>query len=859
MNNVSINSNKILNFKSTQEQMLGNAQVPIEQYERPVELPQIYNIPQDWQKKTAKEKVKKWDAMELVTPWLEHPLLTLGTCLGLSIGVDKFAEACGGSYSTSLVGRAANLGDKIENSKFIQSKPSQTFFGWIKRGKDKIIKLSEKSDLLRAVRKTPSQPEWMMPKSEMLSMEQHIAQDFTQITGKLNLTNEKPVRLIDLKLDKTDKEFIKKFFKDTSATEEAVSNAVQLKRIGVADDVIKETIYKGDATALTKKMQLDKMGIDLDFLHKIEKNAVTKGDIKKIREACKNAKNIAVADGNIGLLGKFQPLAKKMGLDEIGNRLVSMGETKTKTGKALATFLQKCYRGLTFGGGKTGVIIWVAPTLVQAICAVKKADSDEKVGTLAHGIVNSISWVFTFPIAMKLMHRIGGMQYAGMSPKKVAEMRKLINDFNTKANPHVEDHWYGAFGIGTKKPASETFKDFNEYKLAKAEVKKKIKALKTVKDQSLLTKIGRKIGSFMTLDLEILKSYRGGSVPGSVTKNIPNFLRNLGGVPMRFAIWSAISMSVLEPIIEKGLKLCFGNFYDRFDEEGYETAKAEQKKFTHEDLRNRLYEAQAEKIYGNKNKTEENTTDNEKNDEYQAVLAQKFKTKMNIDDENQVIENEQKITDLESDLKADNIEVTTVPEPQITNNLNNAEVKPDITQDIAVEENKIIEENEIIEEEPIVSKTEEVVTDTNTMNTEEKIDTLGETIDNYSYIPKETAIENAIDEKIVIDNYSYIPNQNSVVNTIEENTIPKDNYTYIPKSDAVKNIEKEISNNDSYSYIPSSENIIKNQNTINKYIPSQHGIKVVKTFDNSALNDALRRAERAEKKALQILAGNFES
>ena len=58
MNNVSINSNKILNFKSTQEQMLGNAQVPIEHYQQPVELPQIYNIPQDWQQKSAKEKIK---------------------------------------------------------------------------------------------------------------------------------------------------------------------------------------------------------------------------------------------------------------------------------------------------------------------------------------------------------------------------------------------------------------------------------------------------------------------------------------------------------------------------------------------------------------------------------------------------------------------------------------------------------------------------------------------------------------------------------------------------------------------------------------------------------------------------------
>ena len=37
---------------------------------------------------------------------------------------------------------------------------------------------------------------------------------------------------------------------------------------------------------------------------------------------------------------------------------------------------------------------------------------------------------------------------------------------------------------------------------------------------------------------------------------------------------------------------------------------------------------------------------------------------------NQIIDNEDQITDLESDLKSDNIKVATVPEPQIVDNLN---------------------------------------------------------------------------------------------------------------------------------------------------------------------------------------------
>ena len=44
---------------------------------------------------------------------------------------------------------------------------------------------------------------------------------------------------------------------------------------------------------------------------------------------------------------------------------------------------------------------------------------------------------------------------------------------------------------------------------------------------------------------------------------------------------------------------------------------------------------------------------------------------------------------------------------------------------------------------------------------------------------------------------------------------------------------------------------------MDKYIPSQLGIKVNKVFDNSELEKAIRRSQRAEKKALDALAGNF--
>ena len=94
----------------------------------------------------------------------------------------------------------------------------------------------------------------------------------------------------------------------------------------------------------------------------------------------------------------------------------------------------------------------------------------------------------------------------------------------------------------------------------------------------------------------------------------------------------------------------------------------------------------------------------------------------------------------------------------------------------------------------------------------------------------------------------------------EENKV--DNYTYIPSS--ANTIPRPLKDNsvDTYSYIPSSENIVaKNQESEDKksrYIPSQAAANIQNTFDNSGLQAALDRAQRAEDNALKVLAGNFE-
>ena len=67
---------------------------------------------------------------------------------------------------------------------------------------------------------------------------------------------------------------------------------------------------------------------------------------------------------------------------------------------------------------------------------------------------------------------------------------------------------------------------------------------------------------------------------------------------MRFGIWGALSIGLLDTLINKSIRGCFGNYYDRFKVDELKENKRNQKNFTIEDLQDRLYELQADKIAG---------------------------------------------------------------------------------------------------------------------------------------------------------------------------------------------------------------------------------------------------------------------
>ena len=212
--------------------------------------------------------------------------------------------------------------------------------------------------------------------------------------------------------------------------------------------------------------------------------------------------------------------------------------------------MQLVHRGLTFGGGKYGVLLFIAPAFVETAINVHKAEPKEKIGTGVSNLTNHISWVFTFPIALQIMHHVCGAQYAGMDPiKQVQKIRKLQNDFNAKNNLN-----------GMKNPDGtlKGFKNYAEWDSARIKVNKAIKELKEVKGQKWYTKLIRKIASIITPDLGKLDGYNPGNFIGRKFYQLRNLPRNLFGVPLRLVLFGLLTMGVLDAAINNTIKLIFG-------------------------------------------------------------------------------------------------------------------------------------------------------------------------------------------------------------------------------------------------------------------------------------------------------------
>ena len=771
MNNINLNQNNYIRFKSSEQalpQAIQNNNV-VQNITGNVQIPDLYRLNIETKdNRPFKEKFKKYDPVGLISPFVENPLLGGLTAFTIIKGVDAYANACGGEYEKSILGKATKFGDDIATSE-----SGKKFLGGIQKAINKCKEIFNRSDLLKAMKETPAIPEKEIASYELKPQAERFIEDFNKITGtyfkeekdslftgfkegfnKIFNKSDGWVKINELGLNKAEKEALKKSFKVTSLSKiepNELINWTLLKRLDVPEAEINSIIKSSNATEQVKTRMLKAMNLTLEEVKDIKLNPAK--HIDKVAEVTSKVRDkIRIGAGRYDIFGPFQPLERTISMDQVANRLHSIkigpdGGAKTKLGALCAKVLHKIYRGFTFGGGKLGMMLMIVPGMVMAFNNIKKADKEEKVGTAANGIITAISWVFTFPLSIAATYALGGMQYAGMGKEKVQQCRDLVKKFN----------------------AAE-FADKAAYDSALKTLKGQLKELKTVKNQNLLTKIGRGISKFFYQDLGQIKPFQDGNAGKNLLRSLPNRLKNLSLEPIRFVLFMFAMEPLFHKVIEGCTKAVFGKHYNEEREAEYESKQEEQKKFLKEDLMTRLSLAQQEKIQG----VQESSTSPEFNPP----------------------ENLQKI----------------IHEERIKNK----------REKLFIKNYGVQEASKNTSFAPITSKNDPA----------KAIASKGKAI---NINQKQNIVNETFSEQ---DNYNYTPSQNQKLKNTTQKEIKYDNYTYIPSS------ENKIAHKES-------------KDEVQKYIPSQNSKVPAKTFDNSGLEAALRRADKAEQKAIEILSGNF--
>jgi len=821
------------------------------------ELPDMYYMPENYKKnKTFAEKIKKVDIMGLVHPWFEHPLLMIATCFGLSAGIDAFDKSCNKTYEKSIVGKAAKFGDKIEQSNFVKNDTTQNILKNVKKGWVKVKNTALKNDVVYSMFKTPSEPEWNIPKDELKHTNYRIVTKFKELASAFNMvpeavsggnTQKRVFQIKDLALDKSEIENLKKIYnveKISMIPEDNVVNRIMLQRLGKSETEISAILPKSNASDIVAEEIFKKSGLTKAELQAIFKDE-TGETFELVKKASGNLRGVRLAHGKIVLPGPRQPFANIEGFEGIYNRAYSLSDgAATKTGRFMSKLVQKIYRGLTFGNQKQAVLIWVAPFLVGSIINTIRADKKEKIGTAVSGIINAFSWVFTFPIALRAIHAFGGIQYAGMGKEKVDEYKKLVKEFNEKVN-------------------SKEFKDISEYKTAKKALKQQLKNLRKVDNQNLLTITLRDISKFSKADLLKLESFKNGT-SGDFIRRLPNLLKDyLVYAPGRMLVFMFAGIAIADKIIDKSLSLIFGKPYDGFKDDEMKDSKNKQEEATINDLRNRLLDIQKEKI----NPKQEPINQTETIDLKEAQIPPRMAELSELAERN--ISNTS-IDDTQSDLiKSDSEDIASdevsAAETEKADSSNSFEENSLSKKDEETENIKNSEQKDITEEEGKKDSTEN---QTNLDNSGEEPETLiypeinEESNPNLNEDPN-SASANEITPDNNTGKKDNMPTEKAEDNL--DNEIPQDNENInrTPSNSGINSIPSNTFTTaklDNYTYIPSQDSVFNNSNPaqqVYKYIPSQTGIQINKTFDNSALDKALRRAERAERQALDVLAGNF--
>ncbi|CCY63634.1 unknown [Clostridium sp. CAG:967] len=269
--------------------------------------------------------------------------------------------------------------------------------------------------------------------------------------------------------------------------------------------------------------------------------------------ASETANKLAGSLGNVDL-SKNPQLEKVLKDTGLINKI-----PKSALGKFLAKYNNLIMEGATnrVAGGKFVAIMQAAYLADVIVKSMKQEGAGEKAKAFAERFTEMVAFFVCMPLAIQLMHKVGGLQYAGMTPDQVKAYRANLNAHNEKA-------------------MAGKFANKADWKASKDALKTELNA--GVKNP--ITKLFKRIGRIVSVGLEQIRPFDNKAVSrvGWKEKIIdlfrhPKFgMKQMAGYPMRIILGMMIILPFLSKIAVKGSHMIFGKPKNSLLDEGKEKA-----------------------------------------------------------------------------------------------------------------------------------------------------------------------------------------------------------------------------------------------------------------------------------------------
>ncbi len=506
-----------------------------------------------------------------IDPLIQYGV-TIPTWIAVNQAMEQYSRLCRGDYNSSVIHKFGALGDKISNFLFgnsVGQAVNKTANGTKNAFKKYIY---DNSALLRAFDKTPSVPE--------------IGLVRTQVGGIKSMLSHDAITVLDGFLEPL------KSYKDFDSLGASKAEIDQIKA-AVAKGVNEEEralllqaeeykfLNKGakpgqvqafkNMEAAKRLEKLKELKIkSIGFADLAEYNEIKKAPEKHIPRILeilektdkKFFARMSYSNKNFATIIKGELAGRKVYFSELYNKLYSAsgGNHRTVLGRTFAKLSNQILEGATsrISGGKIAALMQAYFLAEVLIRANRQETNGDKFKSFMERFAELIGFFVFMPPSIQLMHKIGGLQYSGMTPQQIEEYRAALKEFNE----HVMN--------------CDWTKDV--YKQKRKELRAKFRP----HTKNPFVYAARKVGDIITVGLEQVRPYTKHKVekvdltinkvmesPVKYFKSIPKrladvmrnpkyWLKQMAGYPVRFLLPMVVFVSFFNKCLVKGVNAIFG-------------------------------------------------------------------------------------------------------------------------------------------------------------------------------------------------------------------------------------------------------------------------------------------------------------